>query len=254
MHSLTAPSRWPWPLPALAAWLLAWSSFAAVRATGAPALGALAVAMATGACAGLAAAGWRRRAIAALGFPLSALVLGVGQALPPWLWLAALLPLLLAYPLRAWRDAPFFPTPAQALRGLDQVVPLAPGARVLDAGCGLGHGLVALGRVWPAACLHGVEWSRPLAWWASRRCPGAVIRRGDMWAASWAGYDLVYLFQRPESMPRALDKARRELPGGWLASLEFVLPGLAPVARLGTDRRPLWVYRIPGSTAPPARR
>lgn len=252
MQSITAPSRWPWPLPALAAWLLAWSSFAALRATGAPALAAAAAAVLAGTCAGFAAEGWRRRAIAALGFPVSALALGVGQAVPPWLWLAALLPLLLAYPLRAWRDAPFFPTPAQALAGLGQVVPLAPGARVLDAGCGLGHGLAALGRVWPSARLHGVEWSRPLAWWAARRCPGAVVRHGDMWATSWADYELVYLFQRPESMPRALDKACRELPGKWLASLEFELPGLTPVARLGG--RPLWVYRIPGSTAPLGRR
>ena len=58
----------------------------------------------------------------------------------------------------------------------------------------------------------------------------ATVRRADIWAADWSGYDLVYLFQRPESMPRAAAKAARELrPGAWLASLEF--PGAGPDRR-----------------------
>ena len=181
--------------------------------------------------------------------PLSALGLGLGQALPAWVWLLALLPLLLAYPLRAWRDAPFFPTPRDALRGLDGVV--GKPKRVLDAGCGLGHGLAALRRLLPGAELHGVEWSLPLALAARLRCRWARVRRGDLWAGSWAGYDLVYVFQRPESMARVFDKARRELgPQGWLASLEFPVPGQPPAACLqGAGRRPLWIYR-PGAAAP----
>ena len=57
-----------------------------------------------------------------------------------------------------------FPTPTGALDGLAQVLPLPAGARVLDAGCGLGHGLRALHRAWPQALLHGVEWSWVLRW------------------------------------------------------------------------------------------
>ncbi len=251
MHAF-APTAWPWPLPALASWLAAWAAFGALRWSGAPA----GVAFAAGLAAGLAAAwpvtGARRRAIAAGGFPLSALALGVAAGLPPWAWAAAALALLLAYPLRAWRDAPFFPTPADALEGLDRVIVLPAGARVLDAGCGLGHGLAALRRVWPEARLEGVEWSRPLAWWAAWRRRDAAVRRGDMWAASWAGLDVLYVFQRPESMARVLDKARREMPGAWLVSLEFAAPGLEPLARLGS--RPLWVYRIPRSISSEPRR
>lgn len=251
MHAIL-PHRWPWPLPALAAWLAAWALFAALRGRGLPLEVAFAAALALGAGVALAARGTWRRALAAGGFPLSALALGALPALPPWAWVAAVLPLALAYPLRAWRDAPFFPTPAAALDGLAGVVPLPAGARVLDAGCGLGHGLAALRRAWPAAELHGTEWSRPLAWAAARRCRFARVRRGDMWAQPWDGFDLVYLFQRPESMARAWDKACREMPGGWLASLEFAVPGVEPVARLGA--RPLWVYRIPGSMKPAERR
>jgi hypothetical protein len=239
--------RWPWPLPALLAWLAAWGAFAAL----APLERGLAFSAAalTGAVIGVTAGSPWRRAIAAAGFPLSALALG---AVPAWAWLAAVLPLALAYPLKAWRDAPFFPTPAGALHGLGAVVQLPAGARVLDAGCGLGHGLQALRRELPHAALEGVEWSRPLALLARLRCRFATVRRGDMWAGSWQGLALVYLFQRPESMPRAMAKAAAEMPGGWLVSLEFEVPGWQPVARLGA--RPAWVYRIPPSNIRSTRR
>ena len=64
---------------------------------------------------------------------------------------------------------------------------------------------------------------------------------------SWAGHDLVYLFQRPESMPRALDKARSEMRrGAWLVSLEFEAAGWQLHSRLRCpDGRPLWLYRLP---------
>jgi SAM-dependent methyltransferase len=241
--------RPPWPLPALLAWLLAWACFVAAGAAGVPAAAAFALALVAGAAPAAAAAGAWRRVLVAGGFPLSALALGAAPSLPAWSWLLAALPLLLAYPLRAWRDAPFYPTPAASLAGLDRVVTLPQGGagrRVLDAGCGLGHSLQALHVLWPRAQLHGLEWSRPLAWAAARRCRFARVARGDMWAASWAGFDLVYLFQRPESMARAMAKAEREMAAGsWLVSLEFPVPARAALARLGVDgARPLWVYRV----------
>jgi SAM-dependent methyltransferase len=241
-------NRWRWPLPAMLCWLAGWLAWSALRALGlgaAPAFALAALASALLACA--CTRPWRR-AIAAAGFPLSALVL-TAAALPPWAWLLLVLPLLALYPLRTWRDAPFFPTPAGALQGLDRVV--GTPRRVLDAGCGLGHGLAALRRLWPQAELQGVEWSAPLAWASRLRCPGACVQRGDMWALSWAGHDLVYLFQRPESMARAAAKAEREMArGAWLVSLEFELPGRAPTACLrGAGRRPLWVYRLGAGTA-----
>jgi len=68
-----------------------------------------------------------------------------------------------------------------------------------------------------------------------------------MWAQSWAPYALVYLFQRPESMPRALAKAAAEMAhGSRVASLEFEAAGWLPQAVLTCpDGRPLWLYRLP---------
>ena len=252
MNTISIPRlsaiRWPWPLPALCAWALAWMIWALLLWTGATPAWALAAGAAAGALLALRCSGRWRRGIAAAGFPLSAWALGGAAAWPAWAWLALLLPLLLAYPLRAWRDAPFFPTPAGALEGLDAVVG-NPG-HVLDAGCGLGHGLRALHKLWPQARVQGVEWSPLLATLAHRVCPWARVQRGDMWQQSWAGQDLVYVFQRPESMARVWAKANAELtPGAWLVSLEFAVPGVLPQALLQRPgQRALWVYRVAPSS------
>lgn len=238
----------PWPLPALAAWAACWALFGVLSRGGAGAVPALLGAAALGALlAPLGATRWRRLFIAA-GFPLSLAASGAA-VLPAWAWLLPLALLLAVYPLGTWRDAPLFPTPRGALEGLAQRVPLPADALVIDAGCGLGDGLIELRAQYPAARLLGLEWSWPLRLAGALRCRHAQVRRADMWAADWSGAALVFLFQRPESMARAFEKARRELrPGAWLASLEFAVPGVAPQARLeAVPGKPVWLYRI----APP---
>jgi hypothetical protein len=239
--------RLTWPLPALLAWGFAWTVFAVLEQFSAP----LVVAIGTGAAAGaglsvLGATPWRR-VFVALGFPLSLAASGVAGAMPAWGWLVPLALLALVYPLNAWRDAPVFPTPEGALEGLAKLAPVRRGARVLDAGCGLGDGLRELHREYPEAELNGLEWSWPLRFICAWRCGFARVKRGDIWAVDWSGFDMVYLFQRPESMPRATEKALRELaPGAWLASLEFDATGLAATKVLECDDgRKVWLYQVP---------
>jgi hypothetical protein len=121
---------------------------------------------------------------------------------------------------------------------------------VLDAGCGLGDGLRALRRAYPQARLEGVEWSWPLRFLCALRCPWAQVRRGDMWRTDWSSYQLVYLFQRPESMARAAAKAQAEMASGsWLVSLEFAVPGVLPQAQLRLPGdRVVWIYRFAQGT------
>ncbi len=53
---------------------------------------------------------WPRRWLALSGFPVSLLLVALAAGAGSWIWLLALGLLLIAYPVRAWRDAPFFPT------------------------------------------------------------------------------------------------------------------------------------------------
>ena len=243
-----------WPLPALLAWAAAWGLFFGLQRTAVPLGIALLLATALGGVLALLpiVAGTRwRRVFVALGFPLSLLASGLAGALPAWAWLLPMGALLALYPVHAWRDAPVFPTPRGALRGLPALMPLPDGARVLDAGCGLGDGLRELHAAYPQAVLDGIEWSWPVRLLCGLRCRlqriPARVTRGDIWQADWSAYDGVYLFQRPESMPRAVAKARQELrAGAWMASLEFEAQELRPVARhLCPDGRPVWLYRAP---------
>ena len=241
-----AGRKLPWPLPALLCWALAWGHWLGMQSLGAGVgISFASAVLISSALALLSTSRWRRLMIAA-GFPLSFALSGLASGWSAVWWLLPLVLLAVAYPVRAWSDAPLFPTGANALDGLDELIDLPAGARVLDAGCGLGHGLQALRRVWPTAGLEGTEWSRPWRLIAALRCPWARIRQGDMWAQSWAHHDLVYLFQRPESMPRAVEKAQREMrPGSWLVSLEFEAKGLRPHARLQQPgQRPVWIYAI----------
>ncbi len=236
-----------WPLPALLVWAACWAIFIGSGAIGAPLLLGLVVGAAAGAAASaLGATAWRRIFIAA-GFPLSLAASGLASAVPAWGWLVPLALLAAIYPFKSWRDAPLFPTPTGALHGLAQLAPLPAGAAILDAGCGLGAGLRELHREYPEAQLRGIEWSWPLRFACAWRSRFARVERGDIWAADWSAFDMVYVFQRPESMARAVAKAMRELrPGAWLASLEFDAAGITAQRVLEcADGRRVWLYRVP---------
>ncbi len=239
-----------WPLPALLCWAAAWSIFFGLKSCAVPPWLALLLAAGLGVAGSLWGSTPWRRVLLAAGFPLSLLLSDMAGAvgdMPAWAWLLPLAFLALLYPVHTWRDAPMFPTPRGALTGLALCVPLPASSKVLDAGCGLGDGLRELHHEYPQAQLFGLEWSWPLRMACAWRARFAAVQRADMWAADWSGYDLVYLFQRPESMQRAVEKAARELrPGAWLGSLEFDALSLQPQAvHRCPDGRPLWLYRAP---------
>lgn len=240
----------PWPLPALLAWGTSWAVFRLGLGWGWAPVVALGCGTAVGVIWSLWGTSWWRRVLVAAGFPLSlALTLpALGLAdFASWVWLMPLALLLLVYPLNAWRDAPLFPTPRGALMQLGTLAPLPPQAKILDAGCGLGHGLDALHAAYPRAAVHGMEWSWPLRWMCALRCPWATVRRADLWRADWSAYDMVYIFQRPESMARAVSKARGELrDGSWLVSLEFEAQELQPTAHYrAPGGKMVWLYQLP---------
>ncbi len=245
-------ARLPWPLPALLTWALGWMLFLSLREQG---LGSAVLAglAASAVAAGLWPVGVWRKGLMVGGFATSLLLSGLAGSVPAVVWLLPLGLCVLVYPLQSWRDAPMFPTPANALTGLAAAtaLPSTP-LRVLDVGCGMGHGLQAMKRALPAAGIEGIERSWPL-WLACRlRCPWARVLQGDMWQHDWAPYRVVYLFQRPESMTRAMAKAEADMaPGSWLVSLEFAVPGRTADGQLThLPGRPVWLYRVGAANAP----
>ncbi len=236
-----------WPLPALLSWLAAWTAYRTLLGIEVSAGVAALLAIVLASLFALSGTTRWRRLFIAGGFPVSLVAGGVLTGWASLAWLAPLVALLLLYPLASWRDAPLFPTPAGALCGLSTIAALPRGARIVDAGCGLGAGLVELKAAYPQASIVGLEWSWPLTLACRIRHRFADVVRADIWAADWSGYDLVYLFQRPESMARAVAKARAELrPGRWLVSLEFEATGLRSEACLETvEGKPVWLYRAP---------
>ena len=235
-----------WPVPALLVWGGAWMSYALAVSIGAAAPWPMLAACALGVIFSVVGSTRSRQLALALGFPLSLWLSGT-HAVPSWAWLAPLALALLVYPVGSWRDAPLFPTPLQALRELSLRAPLPAGAALLDAGCGLGDGLRALRVAYPEARFFGIEASWPLRLMAAVRCRWAKIWQGDIWLEDWRGYDMVYLFQRPETMARAVAKAQAELkPGAWLVSLEFVASSIEPTAVVyASSERPVWMYQQP---------
>ena len=235
-----------WPVPALLAWFSVWIIYLSLGSAGLSAPWAIVCACAAGVLLSIRGATQAKRWALALGFPLSLLLLQTAVTFI-WGWLALLVIAALVYPVRAWRDASVFPTPLNALRRVPTFAPLVDHAPMLDAGCGLGDGLLALRLAYPRACYYGIEASWPLRILASMRCPWAKIWQGDIWDAEWGGYALIYLFQRPGTMNRAVEKAHAELKAGaWLISLEFEAVDLIPTAvvQTGNDRR-IWMYQQP---------
>ena len=236
-----------WPVPALLAWGSSWLLFKGFQAVGVSEAIAFIAATCLGGFLSALAHTPMRKALIVLGFPLSMAASSSTLNVPPIGWLFLLGLIVLVYPRKAWRDAPLFPTPKKALREMQQHITLPAGARILDAGSGMGDGLLALRDAFPRAELHGVEMSWPLRVLSAMRCSFANIRQGDMWLVDWRSYDLVYLFQRPESMPRAVEKAEAEMRrGAWLVSLEFEARELQPSGVIyGADGRPVWMYQLP---------
>jgi hypothetical protein len=236
-----------WPVPALMAWGASWLVFHGLHGVGLPEALALLAATVLGVALSALVNTTMRKALIMLGFPLSVLASSTTLSVPPWGWLVLLAVIVLVYPRKAWNDAPLFPTPKKALQAMPAHITLADGARVLDAGSGLGDGLIALHAAYPQVDLHGLEMSWPLRLLSSLRCRFANIQQGDIWLAEWRSFDMVYLFQRPESMPRAVEKAQAELrDGAWLVSLEFEARDLqAQAVVYGEDGRPVWMYQQP---------
>lgn len=213
------------PLTLAATWLLA--------TAGVP-MSYLEVALVQGLFA--AALSWWRglaswwRAIQLL-FPL-ALFGAARLALPPAVYLAVFLFLLLLYWSTYRTQVPYYPSNRRVWEAVAKLLPRKEEARVVDIGSGLGGLVLDLARR-PGVQATGIELA-PLPWLLSRlraRLLGsrAEFIRGDYNALNFGEFDVVFAYLSPAAMDALWRKAAREMrPGSLLMSYEFVIDERLP--------------------------
>lgn len=163
-------------------------------------------------------------------FPL-ALFGALQLAIPPLVFLAVFLFLLLLYWSTYRTQVPYYPSTRRVWEAVEGLLP-TPRARVIDIGSGLGGLVLHLARR-PAVEALGIELA-PLPWLLSSlraRLAGSRARfmRGDYHRLDFADYDLVFAYLSPAAMDALWRKAACEMrPGSLLVSYEFGIDDRLP--------------------------
>jgi SAM-dependent methyltransferase len=177
-------------------------------------------------------------------FPVG-LLLAQGLALPPVVFLAGFLFLLLLFWSTFRTQVPYYPSGRAVRRAVAQLLPPGGSPRMIDIGCGFGGLVLELARTRPDARVEGIELA-PLPWLACRVRAAvtgsrAHFIRGDYECIDFGQCDLVFAYLSPAAMSALWRKARQEMrPGSVLASYEFVIAERAPdrvMEPTGTGRK-----------------
>ncbi|MCC2973498.1 methyltransferase domain-containing protein [Massilia sp. IC2-476] len=156
-------------------------------------------------------------------FPL-ALVGASRLDIPPPVFLAVFLFLLLLYWSTYRTQVPYYPSNRRVWEEVARLLPDGK-ARVIDIGSGLGGLVLDMARR-PGVDATGIELA-PLPWLVSSvraRLAGSRARfiRGDYHRLDFADYDLVFAYLSPAAMDALWRKAKCEMrPGALLVSYEF---------------------------------
>jgi SAM-dependent methyltransferase len=169
-------------------------------------------------------------------FPL-ALYGANGLDLPPWLFLAVFLFMLVLYWSTFRTQVPYYPSGKTAWQAVAEQLPQGRPIAFIDIGSGLGGLVLDLARRRPDARATGIELA-PLPWlasWLRARLSSSRARfiRGDYESLDFSNFDAVFAYLSPAAMAALWQKARREMrPGSMLMSYEFAIPDAPPTVSL----------------------
>jgi SAM-dependent methyltransferase len=183
-------------------------------------------------------------------FPL-ALLGAHALALPPSLFLAGFMLLLLVFWSTFRTQVPYYPSGRRVWIEVARRLPPGRRLRVIDIGSGLGGLVLDLARRRPESAVTGIELA-PLPWLVSRlraALAGSRARfiRGDYEALDFGQFDAVFAYLSPAAMSALWRKAAREMgPGSMLLSYEFVMTERKPdVSILPADGGPaLYIWHF----------
>jgi SAM-dependent methyltransferase len=162
-----------------------------------------------------------------------ALLAGAGLQLPPWLFLAGFVVLLLVYWSTFRTQVPYFPSGKRAWEAVANLLPPGRPLSMIDIGSGLGGLVLDLARRRPDSTFAGIELA-PLPWLVSRlrtAMKGNHVRfvRGDYEQLDLGDYDVVFAYLSPAVMDALWRKASAEMrPGALLLSYEFGISAKPP--------------------------
>lgn len=162
-----------------------------------------------------------------------ALVGAAALAIPPAVFLALFLFLLLLYWSTYRTQVPYYPSGRRVREAVAALLPARCPVRVIDIGSGLGGLVLDLARRGPGIDATGIELA-PLPWLVSRlraRLGHSRARfiRGDYHTLNFGEFDLVFAYLSPAAMDALWRKAAREMrPGALLVSYEFPIHDRRP--------------------------
>ncbi len=150
--------------------------------------------------------------------------------LPPAVYLAGFLVLLVLYWGAYRTQVPYYPSGPAGWHAVAAILPPGP-LRIVDIGCGFGGMVRHLARLRPDCAVVGVELA-PLPYGVAKfinaaSAGGGRILHGDYQRLDFTEYDVVFAYLSPAAMPGLWAKARAEMrPGTLLLSYEFAIPGV----------------------------
>jgi hypothetical protein len=172
-----------------------------------------------------------------------ALVLMLAVGLPPGLFLAAFLLLMLVYWSTFRTQVPLYLSSDKVWQALEKLLPAvrADGFSFVDLGSGLGGVLTYLAAARPDGRYMGVEAAPlPFFWSWLRIRLGAYrncrVRWGSLWDCNLSEYDVVFAYLSPVPMEQLWHKARAEMrPGTRFISSTFLVLDHPPQATVEVD-------------------
>lgn len=189
-----------------------------------------------------------------------ALVLMLTLHIPPGIFLAAFLIMLVVYWSTFRTQVPLYLSSNQVWMALASLLPPPcgenTGFKFIDLGSGLGGVLTHLAQARPDGHYSGVE-SAPLpflwSWLRTRGYPNCTVRWGSIWdknleVCNLAQYDVVFAYLSPVPMEQLWRKARAEMrPGSLFISSTFAVPDQAAHQTLQVNdlhRSTLLIWRM----------
>lgn len=179
-------------------------------------------------------------------------VLASTAPIPPVIWLAAFLLLLLFYWSTFRTRVPLYLSDRKAWQALEPLLPHERPFRFIDLGSGLGGVLFHLEARFPQGRFEGTEIA-PGPWLISRlrariRRSRVHFMRRDYTRLDLSAYDVIFAFLSPAAMPALWQQAEVQMRrGSLLVSLSFPAAGRPPdqiVPLAAGARHTLYVWRM----------